>query len=157
MADVCYDEFWLPSDLENMGYIFEYCDYFCKKLFDTNIDKIKFLTDFMKSKCRHEMEIGHPQLLSQAAEDTVEDYVKVDLNTVNLKKYASNKNYDDYAENQFYWVGMMYAYIHYMTKKPSKWIVEKMPIESMLEEYYTGHQMSEDAYFNKIKDYISKL
>ena len=74
-----YDKFWLYKDMENMGYIFEYCDNYCKKLFDKDVNKVDFIKAFMNSKCRYEMETGHPTLLSHSAYDTVEDFVEVDL------------------------------------------------------------------------------
>ena len=33
-----YDKFWLYKDMENMGYIFEYCDKYCKQLFNKDIE-----------------------------------------------------------------------------------------------------------------------
>ena len=27
---ICYDQFWLKKDMENMGYLFEFCDQYCR-------------------------------------------------------------------------------------------------------------------------------
>ena len=43
----CYDEWWLPRDMENMSYIFEYCDSYCKQLYGLEIDKNIFLNSFV--------------------------------------------------------------------------------------------------------------
>ena len=34
----CYDDWWLAKDMENMGYLFEYCDKYCKEIYGVNID-----------------------------------------------------------------------------------------------------------------------
>ena len=75
-----YDSWWLRKDMENMGYIFEYCDKYCKQLFHVDIDKKKFLNAFMVSKFRLEMETGHERLLSQSAQDSVKMFINVDCN-----------------------------------------------------------------------------
>lgn len=73
-----YDKWWLHQDMENMGYLFEYCDKYCKELFGISIDKHKFLNKFLSSNIRYEMDTGHPMLLSQAAKDTVDKFITVD-------------------------------------------------------------------------------
>lgn len=106
-----YDKYWLARDMENMGYLFEYCDEYCKKLYKIEIDNIKFLQDFLVSDLRKLMEIGHPQLVSESAEDTVEKFIEVD-NHGNYENYKGKTT--KFYYRQLYWVGMMYAYIHYM-------------------------------------------
>lgn len=147
----CYDEWWLAKDMENMGYIFEYCQEYCEELFNTNIDKIKFLNAFMISKCRAEMEIGDPKLLSQAAYDTIKNFVEYEYDGETGQFNVDNNTNNDYSANQLYWVGWIYAYIHYKSKFPSSKIVEIMPIENMLKEYYTSHEMDNNVYYFKIK------
>ena len=78
---ICYDEFWLDKDMENMGYLFEYCEAYCREILGDEqflLDKEMFIESFMKSDCRALMEIGHPTLLSQAAYDTAKDFIEVD-------------------------------------------------------------------------------
>lgn len=75
----CYDKWWLSKDMENMGYIFEYCEDYCHDLFNINISPESFIKEFMNSVCRREMETGHLKLLSQSALDTVEDFVTLEL------------------------------------------------------------------------------
>ena len=50
-------------------------------------------------------------------------------------------------ENQFYWVGWIYAYIHFKTRLSSKTIVSGMPIKEMLINYNHEHEMSKEAYY----------
>lgn len=80
----CYDEWWLRKDMENMGYIFEYCDKYCKDLFNVKIDKKKFLNAFMVSRFRYTMETGHERMLSQAGRDSVKMFVNVDCDEMLL-------------------------------------------------------------------------
>lgn len=148
-----YDKFWLYKDMENMGYIFEYCDKYCKQLFNKDIDKKEFIKEFMNSKCRHEMEIGHPTLLSQSAYDTVEDFVKVDMNS-DINKFIRNDKGDDkdFYSNQLYWVGWMYAYIHYEKDILSKDLIKIIPVEEMISLYYLGHEMDKTVVLDKLED-----
>ncbi len=144
-----YDKWWLPKDMENMGFFFEYCDKYCLDIYEVNIDKVKFLTAFMNSNFRRVMELGHPRLLSQSAKDSLVQWIETDY-AGNLSKFSdvkSRKRAHKYSHNQFYWVGWMYAYLHYKTGLSSKTIVTRLPIDVMLEHYYLGHEMSKEAYF----------
>ena len=148
----CYDDFWLEDDMENMGYLFEYCDKFAKELYDfqSKLDKKKLLTAFMNSRFRKEMEEGHPRFLSQAAEDSFEMWVNVDYNK-DLSQFVLKGKEESYAFQQWYWVGWMYAFIHFQSKKSSKFIVKRMPIDFMLQSYVTGHQIDEYSFYDKAK------
>ena len=143
----CYDEWWLPRDMENMGYIFEYCDKYCKELFNVEIDKYKFLDTFMRSEIRKQMESGHPMLLSQSGRDTVRKFVLVDLDE-NLDIYKGESK--NIIENQWYWVGWIYAYIHYKSKLSSKKIVNRLPLKKMLKMYYLGHEQSKETFYDRL-------
>lgn len=148
----CYDEFWLNKDMENMGYFFEYCDEYCKEILDDNtfvLDKEKFIEAFMRSDCRALMEIGHPTLLSQAAYDTVKNFIQVD-NHNDIEKFRSKGDQLEYKYMQLYWAGWMYAYIHFVSKECSKIIIEKLPLREILIDYKIGHEMSKETYYKKI-------
>ena len=47
---------------------------------------------------------------------------------------------------------MIYAYIRFESKISSKEIVKTIPIAFMLEQYYTGHEVSKENYYQKIKE-----
>lgn len=153
----CYDEWWLPKDMEDMGYIFEYCDRYCLDMYQTEIDKVIFLTAFMHSGFRKEMEIGHPKFLSQAAKDSIRQWIQVDYNN-DLSEFMikNDAGTNNYIINQMYWIGWIYAYIHYMSKLPSKEIVNILPINYMIEQYYTGHEMNKSTYYNHIEHLLIK-
>lgn len=145
-----YDKWWLHQDMENMGYLFEYCDKYCKELFNIDIDKHKFLNKFMNSNIRYEMETGHPMLLSQAAKDTVEKFITVDCDN-NTSIFRGYTNKDDYWFNQFYWVGWMYAYLHYEEDILSRDLVKILPLDTMLQQYHLGHEVSLENYHDRVK------
>ena len=149
----CYDKWWLPKDMENMGYLFEYCDAYCKELYGIDIDKIKLLTAFMNSRFRRAMETGHPKFLSQSAKDSLRQWVEVDYYD-DLSEFESHDE-EYYDDNQFYWIGWCYAYIHYKTKLSSRMIVKRLPIIDMLNNYYLGHEMSKEVYFMHVRDTVS--
>lgn len=147
----CYDEFWLNKDMENMGYLFEFCEEYSKELFGVWIDKIKFLDEFMRSRMRVLMEIGHPRFVSQAAISTLRIYVEEDFKSdLSQFKVARRQRYKEF---QFYWVGYAYAFIHFQTKLPSLDIVNVLPIEEMLTRYYPGgHCMSIEHFYDNISE-----
>lgn len=148
----CYDEFWLNKDMENMGYFFEYCDEYYKEILADNtfvLDKEKFIEAFMRSDCRALMEIGHPTLLSQAAYDTVKNFIQVD-NHNDIEKFRSKGDQLEHKYMQLYWAGWMYAYIHFVSKECSKIIIEKLPLREILIDYKIGHEMSKETYYKKI-------
>ena len=122
-------------------YFFEYCDKYCKELFGTNVDKVKLLTEFMNSQFRRKMEPGHPRFLSQSAKDLLIQWIEVDYGN-DLSDFSIGRKKNEYRTNQFYWIGWMYAYIHYKTGLSSKSIVSRLPIEEMLSHYYLGHEIS---------------
>nr|WP_304579529.1 hypothetical protein [uncultured Acetatifactor sp.] len=155
----CYDEFWLSKDMENMGYFFEYCDIYCKEILEDDkivLDKEKFIEAFMKSDCRALMEVGHPTLLSQAAYDTVRDFIQVD-NNYDIEMFRLKGRQPEYKHMQLYWAGWMYAYIHFMSKERSRTIIEKLPLKEMLIDYKLGHEMSKETYYQKIAYLIGPL
>lgn len=153
-----YDEWWLRKDMDNMGYLFEYCDEYCEKLTGKHINKLKFLNRFMRSNIRYEMETGHPMLLSESAYDSVRRFIEVDLED-NISEFTSSRNEDEvYCHYQMYWVGWMYAYIHFEEDILSSELVEKLPIEEMLELYYLGHEMDRKAVLERVRmDLKSKM
>ncbi len=149
---VCYDEFWLSKDMENMGYFFEYCGDYCKEILNDSafeLDKERFIESFMKSDCRALMEIGHPTLLSQAAYDTVRKFIEVD-NGNDIESFRLREKQPTYRHMQLYWVGWMYAYIHFISKERSKIIIEKLPLKEMILDYKVGHEISKEAYYRKV-------
>ena len=95
------------------------------------------------------MEIGHPTLLSQAAYDTVKNFIQVD-NHNDIEKFRSKGDQLEYKYMQLYWAGWMYAYIHFVSKECSKIIIEKLPLREILIDYKIGHEMSKETYYKKI-------
>lgn len=156
MNKLCYDEWWLRKDMENMGYIFEYCNKYCNRLFGVDIDRIKFLNAFMISQLRFEMETGNERLLSQSAEDSARMFIEVDCDN-EINQFKSTKDtINNYAYHQLYWVGWMYAYLHFKQDILSRELIKILPIEEMLEHYYLGHEMSKEVYFEHIKHIFNK-
>lgn len=151
-----YDKWWLSSDMENMAYIFEYCDKYCREIYGVEIDKQKFLNQFMVSNIRFEMETGHPMLLSESARDTVERFVDAD-NHGNIKQFIGDGRSEySYCKDQLYWVGMTYAYIHFKFDILSRELIKNLPLKQMLQDYYLGHEMDIEVYCDKIKDRLGK-
>jgi len=143
----CYDEFWLPYDMQKMGYIFEECEAYVKEICGVDIDKVKFLTAFMKSGIRRVMESGHACLISQSSYDTIEQYIEVDCNG-DVSQWRGIPLELDY--NHWYWVGHTYSYVHFRSKMLSADLVDRLPIETLLNGYIWGHQMGEEAHYQRV-------
>lgn len=147
-----YEAYWLrlPRDMENMGYFFEYCAEYVRQVTgkDIVLDQVGFCDAFMRSKCRREMEMGHPQLASQAAVDTVRCFIEVDLNG-DISRFMGQEM--EYKPMQMYWIGWMYAYLHYKADIHSRDLVRKMSVQEMLVEYEWGHQLSEEGFYQRVR------
>lgn len=145
-----YDKWWLRWDMESLGCMFEFCDRFAYRIYGVQgLDKLKVLNDFMVSNCRYEMETGYPKLLSQSAQDTFEDFINVDKNG-KINQYLDSGVHYNFRERQLYWVGLAYAYIHYEADMLSRDIIQRPPIDYMLQQYYTGHEMDISVFYSKI-------
>lgn len=151
-----YDKWWLSKDMQNMGYIFEYCDEYCKDLYEVNIDKKKFLNKFMRAEIRYKMETGHPRLLSQAAKNSVEKFVTVDCDN-DISDLVGGTNVNEYSIDQFYWVGWMYAYLHYEEDVLSKDLISILHLDTMLEHYHLGHEVSLENYHDRVRELFKKI
>lgn len=150
-----YSDWWLHKDMENMGFFFEYCDLYCKELYNVQIDKLKFVEAFMNSGLREETETGNPRMLAQSAYDDVEVFVDVDCNN-DLSKFTVKGEPERFIKDQLYWVGWMYAYLHYEEDILSKDLIKILPLKDMLQYYYAGHQMSKEGFYENIKDVFKK-
>lgn len=152
-----YDKFWLDSDMSNMGHMFEYCDQFALRNYGVrNFDKLKFINDFMNSPIRKKMELGHPRLISQAAEDTFILYIDVDLKR-NISRYnLGEQKPQRFRQDELYWVGWFYAYAHYRADMKSCDLIKKLPLNFMLRQYHLGHEMGVDVFYDKIKEALNK-
>ena len=151
-----YDEWWLRKDMQNMGHIFEYCPKYFLELYNVSIDRIKFLNAFMRSKCRYEMETGDPRLLSQAAIDTIEDYICYEHHE-DPDVFVSDIQEPEHPTDQFYWIGWMYAYIHFKHDILSADLIEVKPLNHMIYDFYLGHEMDKEVYYQQIKDSLPKV
>lgn len=152
----CYDEWWLDTDMNRMGYLFEYCDKYCNEILgiDRNkINKVKLLTAFMKSRFRKEMEQGHPKFLSQASYDSIKQWISVDYNN-DISQFLQESNNKKFEQNQLYWIGWIYAYIHFVSKLSSKEIIKRLPIKTMLQHYALCHEISKESYYKRIEDQL---
>lgn len=149
-TDCCYKgKIYLPDDKRRLANLLEYCDRYAMRNYNAVITKALFAEKFMTSYIRSQMDIGHPKLMGQAAEDTFQIYVDYELNgdIGTLYRYDDQ---GDYAELELYWIGQMYAYIHCMTRLSSNEIYHRLPLQEMRHFYVTGHEMGLSAAFEKL-------
>lgn len=154
--DDCYHDLLLPNDMENMGFIFEYCYDYVKEDFEVEIDKLKFLNSFMLSVCRFQMELGHPRLITQAGRDTIYMFVTNDCKGDVSSFLKTKDTNNDFFEYQLYWVGETYAYLHWYYKMPSYEILKRLPLEDMLRLYFVGHEISRENFIEKTASRFKK-
>ena len=148
-----YDLFWLSEDIETMSLLFEYSDRYARDLlgFQGTFDRFLFANDLMRSNLRFVMETGHPGLLSEAAEDVFERYYEVDCHK-SFDRYRTTRTLPDLARYHMYWVGGAYAYIHYHEDMLSSELIEKIPLEDMIDFYTTGHQLTYEGFYERLKE-----
>lgn len=155
VTDKEYKKSWLSKDMQNMGYIFEYCNKYCENIYGVSIDREKFIKSFMKSAIRKEAEAGNPSLLAQSAIDTVQKFIDEDCEK-NIEQFKGKKS-KQYSMNQLYWAGMIYAYLHYAENKSSSELEKIIPLEKMLDYYYLGHEMDVETFHDHIKPVLNKI
>ena len=128
----------LKKDMQDLGFIFEYCDYYCKSVYQKDIDTAKFLTAFMKSGVRYGMEACQPLHLDsngyEAMRMFIDNVYDRDLSPFAYDKYEAHDGFR-FSKPQLNWAGSMYAFLHYNTKKSSKRLVDTYPVEDMLNSY----------------------
>lgn len=148
-----YSDSFIGEDTLLMSNMCEYCDKFAKEEFGYTgpFNKKLFIETFFNSDCRHYMEDGDPKLLCQSSAETFENYVRVDLNSDCSVFNNGTDDTNDYAEYQLYWVGTLYAYMHYKTKLATRELVKIYPVSEAIRFYYCGHTMDIDSAWQRIK------
>ena len=153
IRNVKYDDFWLPKDARNIGFLFEYCDKVMKDLYGIEIDVEKFLLAFSNSGVRKKMEIGNPRLLSQSYVDTIECFVTVDCNG-DFNQFIAN----DETENLNFqslariWIGKMYTKIGYHFDISLAETMDLVPLWEMSDHFGLGHEISDEAYLDSVRN-----
>jgi hypothetical protein len=150
-TEYCYKgKLYFSDDKRRLSNMLEYCDRYAKRIYNAPITKSLFIEKFMTSYIRSQMDIGHPKLMGQAAEDTFEIYVEYELEGNIGQLYTVDDNME-YGELELYWIGQMYAYMHCLSRLSGKDIYERLPLAEMRHFYITGHEMSMYAAFEKLK------
>lgn len=150
-----YIKEYLADDMNRMGFLFEYCDSYAKDIYKVEINKPLFVNAFMKSYIRELMDKGHPRLLSQSSQDTFEAFIETDLQN-DLSTIILYSETNEYKTYQMYWIGQMYAYIHFMTSIPSSEIIELLSFDEMVRLYPLGHEMDIEVFYDRIKCQITR-
>ena len=152
MDKIQYDKFWLPKDVRNIGFLFEYCDKVMQDLYDVNIDVEKFLTAFMKSNVRRKMEAGNPRLLSQSYIDTIDCFITAGCSG-NYQQFKTNLETEDLGFSPFQrmWIGGMYVKIAYHFDIDFAEVVELLPLSQMSNHYQVGHEISDESYLDSVR------
>lgn len=147
---MCYKEWCLGYDIDQIGLLFEKCESIFFGLYHKHLNIVKFLTDFMSSRCREKMERGNTELLSVDVSELMERYINIDCNG-DYQKYISNKNEESgYVVDQLRWVGWYYVHLHWYLKVSSRDILKVQSVEQAVEQYYCGHQMGFDGICERV-------
>ena len=153
-----YDEFWLRIDARNTGFLFEYCEKVMKSQYNIDINIDKFLTTFMNSNVRQKMDAGHPRLLSQSYEDTIECFITVDCDG-DYHQFGLNESetIDEYHHLEKLWIGRMYVLMAYQFGISFLKLVEKIPFRQMRLHYRTGHEINDTIYLDSVAHIFAQL
>lgn len=158
MRNIQYDEFWLPRDARNMGFLFEYCDKVMKDLYHIDIDVERFLTAFVKSNVRRKMELGNPRLLSQSYIDTIECFITIDCGGKfeQFKATSFTKTFT-FEPLQRMWMGRIFTKIAYHHNLSSAEVIDVLSFSGFYEHYHIGHEINEAAYLDSVQHIFEKI
>lgn len=153
MKDHCYEgNLYYADDKKRLAILFEHCGEFALQYYGKKLTVALFVERFMTSEFRSIMDLGHPAYHSQAAVDTFREFVAVEGGIDQFYQYDDS---GDYVYHELFWVGQMYAYAHFKTRKSSRFLWHRLPLSSMRYYYVTGHQISLANAFDRIKDAFS--
>ena len=111
--------------------------------FDSNYDIIKFISFYMKSDVRKEMDKSYTSWHNQPASRILEEVVTNNpISKVN--KQAINR---DAVE----WLGYFYSKWHFITGEPSKSIIRFLNPVNGLKNFYALHQLDENDAIERCK------
>lgn len=129
-----YTDFELlyDADMKQMGNLFEYVGSIGISMYD-------FVPKFMNSWVREMMDDWHPWFSNDPSPVL---YKRLFVNDYEPGEFKQATQDDCYYENQLRWIGEMYGYLHYFTGKSSKWLIEHISFEKMIEYYVLGHEMT---------------
>ena len=122
------------QQMRNLYYYVEEC---------TVLDIQHFSDVFMRSGIRQEMDGWHVHYSNEPAHEIVRDLMMLENPILVPKK-------DYYGCQITSWIGMAYAYFRYYTQLPSSSIVELLDFETMLRYFSIGHEMSFEAWANRV-------
>lgn len=146
---LCYrEDLYLDDDIRVKAEVLECCVEWSQHLYGVQLDIYKFVDKFMHSHCVYCLDVGHPYLHGANSIDTFKSFIEIDCKG-DIQQFSGGIHGCAYRE--FYWIGMMYAFIHYKTRIISSQIYDKLPIETMRQMYDCGHQLSEEHAFDKLK------
>ncbi len=150
MTDHCYEgNLYYADDKKRIAILFEYCNEFALKYYDRELTKAVFIEKFMNSEFRSVMDLGHPAYHSQAAEDTFTEFIEIGGG---INQFYCQSDANDYVYHELFWIGQMYAYAHFKTRKSSRFLWSRLPLDEMRYYYITGHQMSLPSAFERIEE-----
>ena len=147
-------DYWIDFDMENIGILFENCEDAFKIVTKNDSNKlniVKFINLFMQSKTRMAMENGSPKMLSSNYCRLMTYVIEIDLNNNwKILKLKTNETNDIY-KNSLYWVGQTYSYISCRSLIPFRFIHKLLTLEDMEKLFITGHQLSFEGFYDRIK------
>ncbi|MDO4523177.1 MAG: hypothetical protein Q4B57_08550, partial [Eubacteriales bacterium] len=131
---------YIKDDMERMGTMLEYSDYYSYDYAGVKTSRYLYAKMFLNSLTREAMDGCHPYLLSANPYEVYVSYVE-DVLKGSIDSFVGEDLYKGCID-VYKWVGMFYAYIHGRTGMLTKDIVRLLNIDSTLEYFSIGHQMS---------------
>lgn len=111
--------------------------------FDSNYDIIKFISFYMKSDVRKEMDKTYTSWHSQPASRILEEVV--------ASNSISKVNKQTINRDAVEWLGYFYSKWHFMTGESSKSIIRFLNPINGLKNFYTLHQLDENDAIERCK------
>ena len=152
-----YKDGWddlVEVDMEQMGDLFEYA------AVDEGVYMPDFVELFMNSTIRANMDSWHPRYHSECCNELYDHFVECQKHYNKPIARMAVESERDFHCNEFSWIGMWYAFLHYYLDITSKDLYSILPLDKSRKYYTIGHQMSwegiSDRFISDYNEYVSR-
>lgn len=137
---VAYSEVYLDNVVENQGKLFD----FVAQTFP-NKDTVDFIKTYMASKTRKSIDEAQAYVNTMDAKELWTYFSETEQYTLKTGKAIGGFMPD--------WIGEFYAYYQWYYNMPSSEVVEKIPVDFLMQAYHGLHDLELDLAVKKVGEY----
>lgn len=134
---VAYSEVYLDNVVENQGKLFD----FVAQTFP-NKDTVDFIKTYMASKTRKSIDEAQAYVNTMDAKELWTYFSETEQYTLKTGKAIGGFMPD--------WIGEFYAYYQWYYNMPSSEVVEKIPVDFLMQAYHGLHDLELDLAVKKV-------